>query len=172
MSLILSFSSSNKANDCQHLLVLLLCFHFFIAILHICLFIGYCFMHPATSPDDLLLLDNVLGGSCFEAAQQAHDCSEWCEVITQHSDSARGRLPPEDHPEHVERAAAPCESCSLLYLLHENLFFCQAPYFWPSNCWEPENTDYGKSHEVKSWHFDIILLISWNLRTCVPTISL
>uniref|UniRef100_A0A8C9RUN9 Regulator of G protein signaling 6 n=1 Tax=Scleropages formosus TaxID=113540 RepID=A0A8C9RUN9_SCLFO len=21
----------------------------------------------------------------------------------------------------------------------------QAPYFWPSNCWEPENTDYGKS---------------------------
>lgn len=24
--------------------------------------------------------------------------------------------------------------------------FCrfQTPYFWPSNCWEPENTDYGK----------------------------
>lgn len=20
----------------------------------------------------------------------------------------------------------------------------QAPYFWPSNCWEPENTDYGE----------------------------
>jgi regulator of G-protein signaling len=20
----------------------------------------------------------------------------------------------------------------------------QTPYFWPSNCWEPENTDYGK----------------------------
>lgn len=19
----------------------------------------------------------------------------------------------------------------------------QTPYFWPSNCWEPENTDYG-----------------------------
>nr|XP_029500143.1 regulator of G-protein signaling 6-like [Oncorhynchus nerka] len=24
----------------------------------------------------------------------------------------------------------------------------QAPYFWPSNCWEPENTDYGKSIEM------------------------
>ncbi len=21
----------------------------------------------------------------------------------------------------------------------------QTPYFWPSNCWEPENTDYGTS---------------------------
>ncbi|VDM29942.1 unnamed protein product [Toxocara canis] len=21
----------------------------------------------------------------------------------------------------------------------------QTPYFWPSNCWEPENTDYGKN---------------------------
>jgi hypothetical protein len=21
----------------------------------------------------------------------------------------------------------------------------QAPYFWPSNCWEPENTDYGEN---------------------------
>lgn len=20
----------------------------------------------------------------------------------------------------------------------------QTPYFWPSNCWEPENTDYGE----------------------------
>lgn len=26
----------------------------------------------------------------------------------------------------------------------------QTPYFWPSNCWEPENTDYGK-------HFNILL---------------
>uniref|UniRef100_A0A8C1P139 Regulator of G protein signaling 6 n=1 Tax=Cyprinus carpio TaxID=7962 RepID=A0A8C1P139_CYPCA len=24
------------------------------------------------------------------------------------------------------------------------LYRFQAPYFWPSNCWEPENTDYGK----------------------------
>ena len=22
----------------------------------------------------------------------------------------------------------------------------QTPYFWPSNCWEPENTDYGINH--------------------------
>ncbi|XP_078213378.1 regulator of G-protein signaling 7 isoform X9 [Callithrix jacchus] len=22
----------------------------------------------------------------------------------------------------------------------------QTPYFWPSNCWEPENTDYGQCH--------------------------
>uniref|UniRef100_A0A4W5RN24 Regulator of G protein signaling 6 n=1 Tax=Hucho hucho TaxID=62062 RepID=A0A4W5RN24_9TELE len=26
----------------------------------------------------------------------------------------------------------------------------QAPYFWPSNCWEPENTDYGKSIEIEN----------------------
>lgn len=24
------------------------------------------------------------------------------------------------------------------------LFIPQTPYFWPSNCWEPENTDYGQ----------------------------
>lgn len=24
----------------------------------------------------------------------------------------------------------------------------QTPYFWPSNCWEPENTDYGKYSNV------------------------
>lgn len=30
----------------------------------------------------------------------------------------------------------------LLYMIH-CLF--QTPYFWPSNSWEPENTDYGKS---------------------------
>lgn len=26
--------------------------------------------------------------------------------------------------------------------------FHQSPYFWPSNCWEPENTDYGESQTV------------------------
>ncbi|KAK3542035.1 hypothetical protein QTP86_010867 [Hemibagrus guttatus] len=24
----------------------------------------------------------------------------------------------------------------------------QAPYFWPSNCWEPENTDYGEQENL------------------------
>lgn len=24
----------------------------------------------------------------------------------------------------------------------------QTPYFWPSNCWEPENTDYGERSAV------------------------
>ncbi|MEQ2216191.1 Regulator of G-protein signaling 7 [Xenoophorus captivus] len=24
----------------------------------------------------------------------------------------------------------------------------QTPYFWPSNCWEPENTDYGERKVV------------------------
>lgn len=33
------------------------------------------------------------------------------------------------------------------------LFSLQAPYFWPSNCWEPENTDYGESLNGVLWHF-------------------
>lgn len=28
-------------------------------------------------------------------------------------------------------------------LLHKFLRRFQTPYFWPSNCWEPENTDYA-----------------------------
>uniref|UniRef100_A0A3Q2Y8J4 Regulator of G protein signaling 6 n=1 Tax=Hippocampus comes TaxID=109280 RepID=A0A3Q2Y8J4_HIPCM len=28
------------------------------------------------------------------------------------------------------------------------LYRFQSPYYWPSNCWEPENTDYGESHIV------------------------
>lgn len=31
-----------------------------------------------------------------------------------------------------------------LLLTPSNFVPHQAPYFWPSNCWEPENTDYGK----------------------------
>lgn len=31
-----------------------------------------------------------------------------------------------------------------LTVLHNFLLFrFQTPYFWPSNCWEPENTDYA-----------------------------
>ncbi|GIY03844.1 regulator of G-protein signaling 7 [Caerostris darwini] len=29
----------------------------------------------------------------------------------------------------------------------------QTPYFWPSNCWEPENTDYGEFHICTSTFF-------------------
>lgn len=32
------------------------------------------------------------------------------------------------------------------WLIH--MFPTQAPYFWPSNRWEPENTDYGESLTV------------------------
>ena len=32
-----------------------------------------------------------------------------------------------------------------LTVKNDNTFYrFQTPYFWPSNCWEPENTDYGK----------------------------
>lgn len=31
-----------------------------------------------------------------------------------------------------------------LTVKNDNTFYrFQTPYFWPSNCWEPENTDYG-----------------------------
>ena len=31
-----------------------------------------------------------------------------------------------------------------LAVKNDNTFYrFQTPYFWPSNCWEPENTDYG-----------------------------
>uniref|UniRef100_A0A8C2DPJ2 Regulator of G protein signaling 7b n=3 Tax=Cyprinus carpio TaxID=7962 RepID=A0A8C2DPJ2_CYPCA len=34
----------------------------------------------------------------------------------------------------------------VLMLKDDGTFYrFQTPYFWPSNCWEPENTDYGKS---------------------------
>ena len=33
----------------------------------------------------------------------------------------------------------------LLVSIFNELFSFQTPYFWPSNCWEPENTDYGES---------------------------
>lgn len=32
-----------------------------------------------------------------------------------------------------------------IVLSPNDLLSFQTPYFWPSNCWEPENTDYGKS---------------------------
>lgn len=33
-----------------------------------------------------------------------------------------------------------------LTVKNDNSFYrFQTPYFWPSNCWEPENTDYGES---------------------------
>lgn len=33
----------------------------------------------------------------------------------------------------------------ILTVKNDNTFYrFQTPYFWPSNCWEPENTDYGK----------------------------
>lgn len=33
----------------------------------------------------------------------------------------------------------------MLTVKNDNTFYrFQTPYFWPSNCWEPENTDYGK----------------------------
>lgn len=32
----------------------------------------------------------------------------------------------------------------MLTVRNDNTFYrFQTPYFWPSNCWEPENTDYG-----------------------------
>lgn len=36
-----------------------------------------------------------------------------------------------------------------LTVKNDNTFYrFQTPYFWPSNCWEPENTDYGiKEHQ-------------------------
>lgn len=41
----------------------------------------------------------------------------------------------------------------VLTLRDDNTFYrFQTPYFWPSNCWEPENTDYGKS-DICYWHF-------------------
>lgn len=37
-----------------------------------------------------------------------------------------------------------------LTVKNDNTFYrFQTPYFWPSNCWEPENTDYGKKKEKK-----------------------
>ncbi|XP_076142257.1 regulator of G-protein signaling 7a isoform X4 [Alosa pseudoharengus] len=37
----------------------------------------------------------------------------------------------------------------VLTLKDDNTFYrFQTPYFWPSNCWEPENTDYGKLSQV------------------------
>lgn len=37
----------------------------------------------------------------------------------------------------------------VLTLKDDNTFYrFQTPYFWPSNCWEPENTDYGKSQFI------------------------
>lgn len=34
----------------------------------------------------------------------------------------------------------------MLTVRSDNTFYrFQTPYFWPSNCWEPENTDYGKN---------------------------
>jgi len=36
-----------------------------------------------------------------------------------------------------------------LTVKNDNTFYrFQTPYFWPSNCWEPENTDYG----IKIFH--------------------
>ena len=34
-----------------------------------------------------------------------------------------------------------CGCSGLIHLLL--IGFVQTPYFWPSNCWEPENTDYA-----------------------------
>lgn len=50
--------------------------------------------------------------------------------------------------------------------------FCihQSPYFWPSNCWEPENTDYGESvfasfsKPVRSYQFCQLFLFKHFLR--------
>lgn len=36
-------------------------------------------------------------------------------------------------------------------------FLFQAPYFWPSNCWEPENTDYGKTLMPFLWQMVFVL---------------
>lgn len=38
----------------------------------------------------------------------------------------------------------PIDDHSLLIKNDNSLCRFQTPYFWPSNCWEPENTDYGK----------------------------
>lgn len=36
-----------------------------------------------------------------------------------------------------------------LTVKNDNTFYrFQTPYFWPSNCWEPENTDYGKKKKI------------------------
>lgn len=45
----------------------------------------------------------------------------------------------------------------MLTVKNDNTFYrFQTPYFWPSNCWEPENTDYGKFYILFSnYHFVI-----------------
>ncbi|KAK1796086.1 hypothetical protein P4O66_009170, partial [Electrophorus voltai] len=34
----------------------------------------------------------------------------------------------------------------------------QAPYFWPSNCWEPENTDYGERRDLLAYIPEIFIM--------------
>lgn len=37
----------------------------------------------------------------------------------------------------------------MLTVKNDNTFYrFQTPYFWPSNCWEPENTDYGNFESI------------------------
>lgn len=41
-----------------------------------------------------------------------------------------------------------------LTVKNDNSFYrFQTPYFWPSNCWEPENTDYGSSFLLNTYGF-------------------
>lgn len=47
---------------------------------------------------------------------------------------ARGGLPMGPWQGRARVGILSPDACALL----------QAPYFWPSNCWEPENTDYGE----------------------------
>jgi len=37
----------------------------------------------------------------------------------------------------------PTEDHALTVKNDNSYYRFQTPYFWPSNCWEPENTDYG-----------------------------
>lgn len=38
----------------------------------------------------------------------------------------------------------------MLTVRNDNTFYrFQTPYFWPSNCWEPENTDYGNFFKLR-----------------------
>lgn len=45
---------------------------------------------------------------------------------------------------HVVGCALSAMQGFLQFCFLTTCFSLQTPYFWPSNCWEPENTDYGE----------------------------
>lgn len=51
-----------------------------------------------------------------------------------------------------------CVNKQNLFFIYSSCFH-QSPYFWPSNCWEPENTDYGESHAIPCFSIGEISLM-------------